>query len=157
MTAMPRFTPASALASSRALHSLRVRARHLLHRSRLAQIGVLVGFWLLGEGVARLAGLPLPGGIVGMAVVLALLACGWIRPASVSRGAGWLLAEMLLFFTPAVMAILDHRELMGLMGLKVFGVVLLGTILVMAGTALTVDIGLRLMAWCDRRAGGCNA
>ncbi len=155
---MPRTVPASRLAASRTLRGLGVRARHLLRRSRLAQIGVLAAFWLLGEAVARLAGLPLPGGIVGMAVVLALLAGGWLRPAAVSRGAAWLLAEMLLFFTPAVMAVLDHRELVGLVGLKVFGVVLLGTVLVMAGTALTVDIGLRLMA-ARAPAGGeaCDA
>lgn len=121
-----------------------LRSMHrTLHRSMLLQIAVLAVFWGLGEGVVRLTGLPLPGGIVGMVVVLGLLSGGFIRPASVRRGASWLLAEMLLFFVPAVMAVLDHKELVGLDGLKIGAVILLGTLMVMAGTALAVDLCLR--------------
>jgi len=120
--------------------------RSTLHRSGLLQIAVLAAFWLLGEGVVRLLNLPFPGGIVGMAVVLGLLASGAIRPAAVRRGASWLLAEMLLFFVPAVMAVLDHREFIGLLGLKVAAVILVGTVLVMGGTALTVDLCYRWRA-----------
>lgn len=120
-----------------------------LHRSMIAQLGVLAGFWMAGEGVVRLLNLPLPGGIVGMAVVLALLSSGWLRPASVRRGASWLLAEMLLFFVPAVMAVLDHKELIGLDGLKIAAVILLGTVMVMGGTALAVDLCWR---WTQRRS-----
>lgn len=139
----------SARNSRSVLNAIAVRGVVALHRSSLLQIGVLSAFWFLGEGVARLTHLPLPGGVVGMVVVLALLAKGWIRPASVRRGASWLLAEMLLFFVPAVMAVLDHPELVGVTGLKIFGVILLGTFLVMGGTALTIDLMLR---WSARRA-----
>lgn len=54
-------------------HNLMIRFRYALHHSRLMQIATLVGFWLAGEAFVRLSGLPLPGGIVGMALVLALL------------------------------------------------------------------------------------
>ena len=59
-------------------------------------------------------------------------------------GANWFLAEMLLFFIPAVPAVMDHREFLGLMGLKILGVILGGTIAVMAVTALTTDLAYRL-------------
>lgn len=134
------------------LHLMLRNMRHILHRSMIAQIGLLAVFWGLGEGIVRLSGLPLPGGIIGMVLVLALLATGRVRPIAVRRGAGWLLAEMLLFFVPAVMAILDHRELMGLVGLKVAGVILAGTIMVMGGTAFAVDL-----AWRWRMRGGRHA
>lgn len=117
--------------------------RRALQCSMLLQIALLAVFWGLGEGVVRLTHLPVPGGIVGMVVVLGLLSGGWIRPASVSRGASWLLAEMLLFFVPAVMAVLDHKELIGLDGLKIAAVILFGTLIVMAGTALAVDLCMR--------------
>lgn len=123
--------------------------RSFVHRSSVLQIAILAAFWALGEAAVGVTGLPLPGGIVGMAVVLALLASGHIRPAAVRRGAGWLLAEMLLFFVPAVMAVLDHPELVGMTGLKIFGVILLGTFLVMGSTALTIDLMLR---WSARRS-----
>lgn len=119
------------------------RLRYALRRSRMLQIGVLLGFWLLGQGLSHLIGLPVPGGIIGMALVLALLAGGVIRPPSIHRGANWLIAEMLLFFVPAVMVVLDHRELLGLMGLKLAAAIVAGTVLVMAGTALTVDFCCR--------------
>ncbi len=79
-------------------HSLLIRFRYALHHSRLMQIATLVGFWLAGEFFVRLVGLPLPGGIVGMALVLALLLSGRISLFSMKRGAEWFLAEMLLFF-----------------------------------------------------------
>jgi len=31
------------------------------------------------------------------------------------RGADWLIAEMLLFFVPAVLALLNHKEFIGLL------------------------------------------
>jgi len=63
------------------------------------------------------------------------------------RGANWLLAEMLLFFVPAVLALLDHGELIGLLGLKIFAIILLSTTAVMCVTALTVDACYR---WSER-------
>jgi len=129
--------------------------RFALHRSMVAQLAVLAAFWVAGEAVVRLVKLPVPGGIVGMVVVLALLASGWLRPASVRRGASWLLAEMLLFFVPAVMAVLDHKELIGLDGLKIAAVILVGTVMVMGGTALAVDLCWRWTQRLSREA--CHA
>ena len=147
-----RFSALSRPGHAGMLHLMLRNMRHMLHRSMIAQIGVLGVFWVAGEGIVRVSGLPLPGGIVGMVLVLALLASGRVRPIAVRRGAGWLLAEMLLFFVPAVMAILDHRELMGLVGLKVAAVILAGTVMVMGGTALAVDL-----AWRWRMRGERNA
>ncbi|MCJ7994684.1 CidA/LrgA family protein [Rhizobium cremeum] len=119
--------------------------RRQMHSNRLVQIAIIAAFWLAGETVARLLALPIPGGVIGMAMVLLLLASGRLRPSSMRDGARWLLAEMLLFFVPAVLAVLDHQEFIGLLGLKVLAVILGGTIAVMASTAIAVDIGYRLM------------
>ncbi len=119
--------------------------RRQMHSNRLVQIAIIAAFWLAGETVARLLALPIPGGVIGMAMVLLLLASGRLRPSSMRDGARWLLAEMLLFFVPAVLAVLDHQEFIGLLGLKVLAVILGGTIAVMVSTAIAVDIGYRLM------------
>ncbi|MDH1302191.1 CidA/LrgA family protein [Achromobacter sp. GD03932] len=123
--------------------------RSTLRRSRVLQICLLVLFSLLGQALAQLLGLPVPGGVIGMALVLALLATRRLRVRNVHRGASWLLGEMLLFFVPAVMSLLDHREFLGVLGLKLLAVILLGTVLVMAGTALTIDLCYR---WMNRHA-----
>ncbi len=126
-----------------------VLLRSTLRRSRLLQIALIVLFSLLGQALAQACGLPIPGGVVGMALVLVLLATRRLRVRNVRRGASWLLGEMLLFFVPAVMSLLDHREFLGLLGLKLLAVILLGTALVMASTALTIDFCYR---WMNRNA-----
>ena len=121
--------------------------RSLMRRNRLAQLALVAAFWLAGEAFVRLTGFPLPGGIIGLALALALLLAGGLKVASMKRGANWLLAEMLLFFVPAVLALLDHGELIGLLGLKIFAIILLSTTAVMCVTALTVDACYR---WSER-------
>ena len=123
--------------------------RSTLRRSRVLQICLLVLFSLLGQALAQLLGLPVPGGVIGMALVLALLATRRLRVRNVHRGASWLLGEMLLFFVPAVMSLLDHREFLGVLGAKLLAVILLGTAMVMVGTALTIDLCYR---WMNRHA-----
>lgn len=125
------------------------RLKVVFWRSRLLQIGTLIAFWAFGTGVVMWLDLPVPGGIIGLAMVLVLLALGWLRLRLVRRGAYWLLGEMLLFFAPAMVVVLDHPEFAGLVGLKVIFVIIAGTVMVMAGTALTVDLFLR---WRMRRA-----
>ena len=129
---------------------LAILLRSTLRRSRVLQICLLVLFSLLGQALAQLLGLPVPGGVVGMALVLLLLATRRLRVRNVHRGASWLLGEMLLFFVPAVMSLLDNSEFLGLLGLKLLAVILLGTALVMTGTALTIDLCYR---WMNRHAG----
>ncbi len=118
--------------------------RRTIRSSRILQIGLVLAFWLAGEALARGTGLPVPGGILGLALVLTLLASGRLSHLSLRRGANWFLAEMLLFFIPAVLAVLDHREFLGLLGVKVLAVILVGTVLVMSVTALVVEFSIRL-------------
>jgi holin-like protein len=128
------------------LRKLILGCRRSLRSSRALQVGAVLGFWLVGEGLARWSGLPVPGGIIGMVMVLILLASGRLSQASLRQGANWFIAEMLLFFVPAVLAVLDHREFLGLLGLKVLSVILVGTVVVMSVTALVVELSFRLMA-----------
>ena len=86
----------------------------------------MILFSLLGQALAGWSGLPLPGGVIGLGLVLALLASRLLRASNLARrqpAAG----EMLLFFVPAVMSLLDHREFIGLLGLKLLLVIVLGT------------------------------
>ena len=126
------------------LHKFALAGRRHLRQSRMLQIVLLCLFWLAGETAMRLSGLPVPGGIAGMFLALGLLASRSLSLGCMRRGANWFLAEMLLFFIPAVLAVLDHREFLGLLGLKVLAVILLGTVIVMSVTALSVDLCCRL-------------
>jgi holin-like protein len=120
-----------------------LRCRYSLRSSRILQIGLIFGFWLLGQAIAHFAGIPVPGGIIGMVIVLALLLRGHIRLSSMRHGAQWYLAEMLLFFVPAVLAVLNHHELFGMLGLKVLIVILGSTLAVLGVTAMVIELCLR--------------
>ena len=123
--------------------SITTRLRRLVHRNEPLQVGLVLVFWLLGQGLVKLGGLPVPGGVVGMLAVLLLFATRRISILSMRRGAEWFISDMVLFFVPAVLAVLDHRELLGLIGLKVLGVILGSTLAVMGVTGVTVDLCYR--------------
>ena len=120
--------------------------RRGLRRSACLQISVLVVIWLLAEMLMQRLAVPVPAGIVGLLLLLLAFAMRWLSPRSFTRGAQWLLAEMLLFFVPAVPVVLDHPELFGLVGLKIVLVILAGTAAVMGSTALTVELFHRAAA-----------
>ncbi|WP_297322059.1 CidA/LrgA family protein [uncultured Bartonella sp.] len=126
-------------------HRLAVQTRHFVRHNIFAQMGVLCVFWIIGEIIGRLLHLPIPGAIVGMALAILALASGKISTISIKRGADWLIAEMLLFFVPAVLALLNHKEFIGLLGIKILVVILGGTFVVMSVTALTIDLCYRWM------------
>jgi len=109
----------------------RHRTARFLHHHPAAQTLVVFGFWLLGEAATRVGSIPLPGGIIGLGLLLLLLAMRRVSTLSMRRGAGWFPSDMLLFFVPAVLAVLDHPELFGLTEVKILFVILLSTVLVM--------------------------
>lgn len=115
------------------------KAARFIHRSALLQAGIVLVFWLAGEALVRKFAIPLPGAIPGLALLLLFLASRRLSVVSMRRGAAWFLADMLLFFVPAVLAVLDHREFLGLVGLKILFVIVLSTTAVMLMTAFAVD------------------
>ena len=132
-------------ANARPIHRISVAARHMLHRNMIGQMGLIVLFWLAGQAIATLSGLPIPGGVIGLFLVLALFASGRLQLGSMRRGAKWFIGELLLFFIPAVIAVIDHGEFIGLTGLKIIAVIVGGTVIVMVATAFAVEAGYRLM------------
>lgn len=83
--------------------------------------------------------LPIPGGILGLILVLVLLMSKKLPLEHINKGAHLLLKEMVLFFIPAVLAVLEHHEFLSILGLKVLSVILLSTTAVILITALIVD------------------
>lgn len=119
----------------------------LWKQSRLGialQIGALIGIWWLAAFISKTAGMAQLGSVLGMFLLWLMLINGWLRLDLIQRGAHWLIKHMLLFFIPAVLVVLDHQELLGWIGLKLFFIIVTGTIIVMACTALSIEWYLRL-------------
>ncbi|QKG68779.1 CidA/LrgA family protein [Pseudomonas sp. B14-6] len=109
-----------------------------------AELAVLLGIYLLGCEIAARLAWPIPGGVIGMALLLLAFAVGGIKPAALQMGAGLLMAEMLLFFIPALMSLLDYGSLMRDDGWRILLVIGVSTLMVMLVTAFTVEGVVRL-------------
>jgi holin-like protein len=108
------------------------------------QSAVLAGIWMAADFVARTLSLPVPGGVVGLVALLALLFCGGVAPRWVKAGADWLLSDMLLFFIPAAVAAVQYGGLFREDGWRLALVVVAGTLMVMVAVAFAVDRAARL-------------
>lgn len=112
--------------------------------NRWAQVAALIAIWAAAESARGWLGIPLPGSVIGLFAVWLLLEFRVLPLSAVEHGADSLLNHLVLFFVPAMLALVGHPELLSLTGIKIFAAILLGTVIVMCGTALVVEIGFRL-------------
>lgn len=68
------------------------------------QVVLLAALFVACDLATRALGVPLPGSVVGVLVLFALLALGVVPLRWVDRGADLLLSALALFFVPAVVA-----------------------------------------------------
>ncbi|WP_439824723.1 CidA/LrgA family protein [Aeromonas caviae] len=116
------------------------------------QIALLAAIWLLADIAVRTLHLPLPANLTGMLLLLVCILLGVVKAQWFSAGARWLLAEMLLFFVPAVVAVVNYQELLLQEGSRIMVVLIVSTVLVLGTTALVVDRVYRLELKLARRS-----
>ncbi|WP_318369670.1 CidA/LrgA family protein [Enterobacter sp.] len=103
------------------------------------QVLLYVALFVFAEYLVQWLHLPLPANLVGMMILLTLILCRIIPLNWVRAGARWLLAEMLLFFIPAVVAVVNYAQLLLIDGWRIFTVIALSTLMVLGATAWVVD------------------
>lgn len=103
------------------------------------QVGIFFLFSQLGTLIATYLSLPLPGSIIGICLVFLLLQTGLLRLEWLEKGANCLIAELMLFFVPSAVGIIQYRQLMLLSGLRFEIVILLSTLTVMTATGLLAE------------------
>lgn len=102
----------------------------------IAAIATLLLCQLLGEGLHLITGLPLPGAVIGMFLLL-----GWLllrpgeRPTLVQVSA-WLTAHLSVMFVPAAVGIMEEGSVLARNGVAIVVATLISTALTMAVTAL---------------------
>ncbi len=138
--------------------------RRLINLDRLQrlslplQLALFISVFVASEQLVIWLRLPLPANIVGMLLMLMLIALRVLPLRWVKVGASWLLAEMLLFFIPAVVAVVNYADLLQIDGWRIFVVIAVSTLLVLATTALVVDRLYRFeVARAARKQGGGDA
>lgn len=133
-----------------AVASGRVAPAVLHHLQIPVQVVLYAGLFVLAEYLVLWLHLPLPANLVGMLILLLLILCRIVPLNWVRAGAAWLLAEMLLFFVPAVVAVVNYAQLLMVDGWRICLVIALSTLLVLGATAWVVD---KVYRYEIRRAG----
>ncbi len=112
----------------------------------LLQIIIIICFTVLGQLIVSSFNLHIPGSIIGLVLLLACLHMGWIKLDWVEAGSALLFSEMLLFFIPAMVGIMNYPWLIGTKGILVLLAVIVGTTLAMASTGIVSKTLLKLKA-----------
>lgn len=117
------------------------------------QVLFLYAFALIGNGLVEVFHLPISGSIVGMFLVLGLLYSNVLKLPAIEEGAGFLMSEMLLFFIPSAVAIIQYKDQILQHGSQFLIVIILSTITVMIVTGLVAQFYLHRLERKKERVG----
>lgn len=104
-------------------------------------------FLFLGSAVKAIVPIPIPAAMVGLLLLFLSLLLGIVKLEWVEQGGNWLLAELLLFFVPSAVGIVNYEEMLSWQGF--FSVLLIGlsTFIVIGSTAFIAE---KLNNWKER-------
>ncbi len=118
----------------------------------LLAILALMGCQLIGEGLRDALGLPIPGPVIGMFLLAAILACRGRRPgaapSALETTAETLISYMGLLFVPAGVGIIAEASLLGQQWMPIVAAVIGSTVLSLAVTGFVMN---RAMSWSEKR------
>ena len=148
----PRLRSMSSLIASVSSLSLQRSLLSLQHLFKVVlQVVVLSCIWLSMDVLRQHFGWSMPAGLIGFGLLAAGLFSGVIKVQWLKGGTNWLLAEMLLFFVPAVLVVTEYPELIQNQGLRILAGIISSTLCVMVATAWAVDRVYRLELLLARR------
>lgn len=109
----------------------------------LVSFAVLLAFFAVGEGIAWLTGLPLPGAVLGMVLLSTCLVTGLVDVAHVEASADLLLSYLGLLFVPPAVAVMLYFDLIARDWLALSVGTLFSLLAVLWSTALSAKFLLR--------------
>lgn len=112
----------------------------------LAALTTLLVFQLVGEVIAQVFGLPVPGPVIGLALLFATLVVRGGAGEQLRDTANGLLAHLSLLFVPAGVGVMVHFARLGDEWLPIAAALVGSTVLTIAATALTMRWLLRARA-----------
>ncbi|AZB43992.1 CidA/LrgA family protein [Bacillus sp. FJAT-42376] len=96
------------------------------------QTAVLFGFSLAGMLIQKLTHLKVPGSIIGMILLFALLRAGWVKTEWIREGSSFLLKNLTLLFVPGTVGLIQYLHLFEGKGILSLAAALISTFLVMS-------------------------
>lgn len=109
----------------------------------LGAIALLLLCQLAGEIIHRFAGLPLPGPVIGMMILIGWLALLRKERSSLEAVSGWLTAHLAIMFVPSAVGLINQGAI-----LKEYGAGLV--VAVTVSTFLTMIVTVLVFRWAMR-------
>jgi holin-like protein len=106
---------------------------------------------LAGESVAFWAGLPVPGPVIGLALLVVVLVVIGKPPGSLEQTATGLLQHLSLLFVPAGVGVVQKLDLLASHGIAIILVLALSVVVTLLATVLTFRLVSRLLRQQDAR------
>ncbi|MER2112795.1 MAG: CidA/LrgA family protein [Solibacillus isronensis] len=82
----------------------------------IAQIGIIIIFYLTGEFIVSVTGIIIPGSIIGLVILWLALYFKILNVKYIQSGASFMLAFLTLFFIPSTVGVINYPELLTLSG-----------------------------------------
>ena len=109
-------------------------------------MAIILGLLVAGEALSFLLRIPIPGSVVGMALMVLSLGLGIIRLEWVKDAGEFLAGNLGLFFVPVGVGVMAYFDLLRLEGHVILGVTVFSTLCVLSLTGL-------FYKWVSRRFG----
>lgn len=113
-------------------------------------IALLFVCLLAGEGIHRLTGLPLPGSVIGLGLLLGWLALARRERPTLVIVTSWLTAHLALMLVPAAVGLMEQGPVLSRHGVGI----LVATVV---STLLTMAVAAWVFVWVARRTEGPQA
>lgn len=104
---------------------------------------IIFGVTLAGEMLNAALPLPVPAGVYGLFILLALLCSGWVRLEDVEQTGNFLLDIMPVMFIPAGVALMEQADELKPLLLPFLAVTAVSTFFVMIVTGKTAQMIIR--------------
>jgi holin-like protein len=102
------------------------------------QMGLILFMAFIGEVLNKVVGIPLPGSVLGLLLLLGFLLTGIVKLTQVEEVSGFLLSHLTLFFVPAGVGLMTVSGALAKDWLVLLLLSIVTTLLVLTVTALTV-------------------
>lgn len=105
----------------------------------MIQILFIYLFLFLGTTVKAIVSLPIPASMIGLLLLLFALKLGIVKLKWIEQGGNWLLAELMLFFVPSAVGIVNYDEMLSWRGFETILLIGISTFIVIASTAYIAE------------------
>jgi holin-like protein len=96
-------------------------------------------FLFLGAALKEVIPLPIPASMFGLILLFLALYFKFVKLEWVEKGAKWLMAELLLFFVPSAVGIVNYDDILSLQGAEIVLLIGISTVIVLGMTALVAE------------------